>query len=150
MVKRPDVEKRAENLFLTGRDKPAVVQIDNYTKDRKEGANSYTPSKITQEVTSRPAITQIDKRSTPHATPKITPRPISTQDNTQNTNYTAVTTSNQKPIKSRKFKNLDGIEDGYYVIANVYKGGQYLNKFINKLEDKGIHADYIDNQKPWP
>lgn len=118
---RPDVEKRAENLFLTGRDKPAVAQIDNYSKDKKDNTTSYTPA-------------------------KITPRPISTQDNTKSTSYAATTTPTQDAIKSRKFKNLDGVKDGYYVVANVYKGGQYLDKFLNKLEDKGINADYIDNQ----
>ncbi len=116
---RPDVEKRAENLFYTGRDKPAVAQIDNTTK-RKENNTTYTA-------------------------PKVTPKPTSAQDNTQRTDY-ASTTPTQEPIKSRKFKNLDGVQDGYYVVANVYKGGQYLDKFINKLEDKGIAADYIDNQ----
>lgn len=48
-------------------------------------------------------------------------------------------------IKSRKFKNLDGVTDGYYVVANVYKGGQYLNKFVNGLKEQGIDADYFTN-----
>ncbi len=37
------------------------------------------------------------------------------------------------------------LPDGYYVVANVYKGGHYLNKFLNQLNDKGINADYVDN-----
>jgi len=32
------------------------------------------------------------------------------------------------------------------VVANVYKGTTYLDKFINRLEADGIGADYIDNQ----
>lgn len=51
----------------------------------------------------------------------------------------------QDKIKSRQFKDLPDVSDGYYVVANVYKGGQYLDNFLNKLSDKGINADYIDN-----
>lgn len=51
----------------------------------------------------------------------------------------------QDKIKSRQFKNLPDESDGYYVVANVYKGGQYLDNFLNKLSDDGINAGYIDN-----
>ena len=149
---RPDVEKRAENLFHTGRDKPAVAQIDNYNK-KKENTTAYIAPKVTTKTISANDNTQNtdytsnkNKANTKeYIAPKISPKPASAQDNTQRTNY-ASTAPTQKPIKSRKFKNLDGVQDGYYVVANVYKGGQYLDKFINKLEGKGINADYIDNQ----
>ncbi len=48
-------------------------------------------------------------------------------------------------VKGQKFRNLDGVENGYYVVANVYKGEHYMNKFIDNLNDQGISADYIDN-----
>ncbi len=48
-------------------------------------------------------------------------------------------------VKGQKFRNLDGVENGYYIVANVYKGGHYMNKFIDNLKDQGISADYIDN-----
>ncbi|RRQ50040.1 type IX secretion system membrane protein PorP/SprF [Maribacter algicola] len=51
----------------------------------------------------------------------------------------------QEGVKSRKFNDLPNVTDGYYVVANVYKGGQYMDKFLNSLEAKGINADYIDN-----
>lgn len=51
----------------------------------------------------------------------------------------------QERVKSRKFNDLPNVTDGYYVVANVYKGGQYMDKFLNSLEAKGINADYIDN-----
>ena len=51
----------------------------------------------------------------------------------------------QERVKSRKFNDLPNVTDGYYVVANVYKGGQYLDKFLNSLDAKGIQADYIDN-----
>ncbi|MEA1786475.1 PorP/SprF family type IX secretion system membrane protein [Arenibacter sp. GZD96] len=51
----------------------------------------------------------------------------------------------QNNVKSRKFRNLQGVEDGYYVVANVYKGDLYLQKFIDELERKGIQASYFTN-----
>ncbi len=62
------------------------------------------------------------------------------QDKVPSTNQTTRT-----GVKSRRFRNLEGVEDGYYVVANVYKGEQYLNKFVDKLDQNGITADYIDN-----
>ena len=50
-------------------------------------------------------------------------------------------------VKSRKFRNLDGVNDGYYIVANVYKSEYYMNKFINDLKAKGIDADYFENKK---
>lgn len=51
----------------------------------------------------------------------------------------------QDKVKSRRFKDLPNVTNGYYVVANVYKGGKYMDKFLNTLNDKGINADYIDN-----
>ena len=68
--------------------------------------------------------------------------PIS-KDNTQGKTYSKV--ADQYKIKTRKFKNLEGISNGYYIIANVYKGEQYLYNFIDKLNAQGLHSDYIYN-----
>ncbi len=54
-------------------------------------------------------------------------------------------TAKRNNVKGRKFKNLDHVEDGYYVIANVYKGGKYLNKFMEDLNNQGLSSSYIDN-----
>jgi type IX secretion system PorP/SprF family membrane protein len=51
----------------------------------------------------------------------------------------------QDKVKSRKFRDLPNVKDGYYVVANVYKGGKYMDNFLNTLNDKGIDANYIDN-----
>ena len=48
-------------------------------------------------------------------------------------------------MKRRQFRDLEGVEDGYYIVANVYKGTTYLDKFVDKLNADGIQASYIDN-----
>lgn len=108
---RPDIEKRAEQLFLTGRDNTSRI------------ASTNSPKNTNQNNTRIPSTTAV-------------------QDNTNNNNYTV---TNRDAIKSRKFKNLDGVNDGYYVVANVYKGGKYMNKFIDNLNEQGFSSDYVDN-----
>lgn len=56
-------------------------------------------------------------------------------------------TTGKPPVKSRTFNNLEGVEEGYYVIANVYKGTHYLDRFINDLKQKGLDPSYVDNTK---
>ncbi len=58
---------------------------------------------------------------------------------------TADEIKNAAPIKTRKFDNLEGVDDGYYVVANVYSGEEYMHKFINALSEKGYNPDYVDN-----
>jgi type IX secretion system PorP/SprF family membrane protein len=50
-------------------------------------------------------------------------------------------------VKSQKFRDLKGVENGYYVVANVYKGEHYMNKFMDNLYSQGLNPDYIDNPK---
>lgn len=111
---RPDVEKKAENLFLNRKDKTNALANNR--------ANTTTATKKNTTVPKQNAVVQ---------------------DNTQAKDYTA--SPKQNAIKSAKYKNLDGVTDGYYVVANVYKGGKYMDNFIDNLNSQGINADYIDN-----
>lgn len=125
---RPDLEKRAENIFLDGRDKPIAI-VSNSANDGNR------PSGIKNKVQE----TKYAKRTIKEPTRVNT---IAVQDKTKNTSRKAI---QRDAVKSRKFRNLDGVEDGYYVVANVYKGGKYMNNFINAMNDKGFDSNYIDN-----
>lgn len=124
---RPDLEKRAEELFLTGIDRPQVTSRNN-SNDGAAKANNVNSSQPKDAVVTRN---------------ETVAKQTSVQDNTRAQNAQKV--AQQDPIKSRKFRNLEGVADGYYVVANVYKGGHYLTKFIDELGQKGLTADYIDN-----
>jgi len=109
---RPDLEDKAEKLFLGDKANVAVAanNVSNDGRGKQQTIAKTRPSQVKTKTTK----SEISK-----------------------------TTSNK--VKSRKFRDLQGVEDGYYVVANVYKGGQYMHKFIDGLEQKGIAADYIDN-----
>jgi len=120
---RPDLEKRAEELFLTGNNSQTAVASNNSNQQPN------TTTTLRENV----------------VTTKESPRINQTvQDNTAASKYTNKVT-NRDAIKSAKFKNLDGVTEGYYLVANVYKGGEYMQKFMSSLNTKGFNSDYIDN-----
>ncbi len=127
--KRPDLEEKAKKMYFINNDNKALANNSNKKPIGIE--KSFRDKKIQDE------------------TDATTVKPISIKNaNNNNTiaksNKTKTENSVSK-IKSRKFKNLSGISEGYYVIANVYKGEGYLNKFISNLNSRGIDADYIEN-----
>lgn len=125
---RPDLEKRAKNIFLDGRDKPIAIASN--------GSNDgNTPNGIKNKV-QETKYTKITIKEPTRA------NTVAVQDKTKNVTRKS---TQRDAVKSRKFKNLDGVEDGYYVIANVYKGGKYMNNFVNAMNDKGFNSNYIDN-----
>ncbi len=135
---RPDLEKKAEDLFLDGHEKPSAL-VKNTSNDGfvpNDGKNN----KPTENKRIAPRPIQKDAIA---ATDKTTNRPTVAKD--KESPKESNLASNKDAIKSRKFKNLEGIEDGYYIVANVYKGGQYMEKFMKDLDQKGIVSNYIDN-----
>lgn len=48
-------------------------------------------------------------------------------------------------IVAKTGKNLPGVKDGYYIIANVYKEDLTLNRFTTNLDKKGIDNSYFSN-----
>ncbi|MGB6153460.1 MAG: PorP/SprF family type IX secretion system membrane protein [Pricia sp.] len=171
---RPDLEKRAANLFLGKEDGTSIANnatdsgqnITNGTgaangsntalaQNRNERAgrnqNALTGANgISEQNRDAVAVTSssTDRRN-PNATGNSADRtrPISAKDNTQNIIETDdfAATAQRSNVKGRKFRNLEGTKDGYYVVANVYKGGKYMEKFINDMGDQGFNPDYIDN-----
>lgn len=132
--KRPDLEEKAKKMYFLNNDNALV------SNSKKEN------------VVEEPTVRNDFKREiipTKENKPKgIKPREqvrdalVATKTSEED-EFIQVTKQNN--IKSRKFRNLDGVKDGYYVVANVYKGEHYLNKFVSDLNTKGLEADYFTN-----
>jgi hypothetical protein len=112
---RPDLEDKARETYFINNDQ-ALAQRDN----------DNIPSGIS-EGEAQNEVAQIPLRDVSPKTKAPTPKTIN------------------RPVKSREFRDLQDVEDGYYIVANVYKGSVYLNKFIKRMEDQGFVVDYIDN-----
>ncbi|MDH3795614.1 MAG: PorP/SprF family type IX secretion system membrane protein, partial [Flavobacteriaceae bacterium] len=124
---RPDLEERAKELYFnTQTDETAVAQNQRPVQTQSEEPEN-------QDAENQPPVLRQDPT-------KATV--------TRDRNGVATTPVRKDPgVKSRKFNDLPGVEDGYYVVANVYKGPHYMNKFMDKLSNEGLQPDYIDNEK---
>jgi len=161
---RPDLEKRAEAIFQ-GEDQNVIASTArNNSNDGGIDPKNTSRDEITKDavaiVESKPDKIVPSTQSQTLAEARQEKEDLEQRIAVAQQPKDAVAVTNQKPttrkesasapvqdkIKSRKFKDLPNVEDGYYVVANVYKGGQYMNKFMDNLSAKGISADYIDNE----
>ncbi|MBU2900579.1 PorP/SprF family type IX secretion system membrane protein [Maribacter dokdonensis] len=161
---RPDLEQRAKELFLdensdteiassynpsnTGQPLNSNKVVNESQQDRVVVAANNTKGPVIKSeavvATNTTDRSTVDREYQKQVQPKDAV--VASRRRTTTTTPTATTTEIvQDGVKSRRFKNLPDVTDGYYVVANVYKGGQYMNNFIDDLNAKGIQADYIDN-----
>ncbi len=150
--KRPDLEKQAQELFLGKEERPSFAvgnsgndgNITNGT-DAATGQNTATSATLSNRNKTNGINTggkdAVAKNSSNRSRPPVV------QDKTHNKVEVDEFTESAKRsnVKGRKFRNLDGVQDGYYVVANVYKGGKYMEKFINDMGNQGFSPDYVDN-----
>ncbi len=52
-----------------------------------------------------------------------------------------------KEIINRKFGNIDGVNKGHYIVANVFKSEKYLKSFMDELKGQGLDVEYFTNPK---
>jgi len=159
---RPDLEQRAKALFL---DEESNTQVaSNYNPSNSGAADNQ--NQAANESQQDRVVVAANQQNNPVVERQTVAESNTADNSTANRNYqtqvqpkdavvanrrttntapAATTEVAQDAVKSRRFKNLPDVTDGYYVVANVYKGGQYMNNFIDDLNEKGIQADYIDN-----
>jgi len=138
---RPDLENRAKELFM---DDDSRTGVASALKPRKTEDTSTLDILNNEKQQDRVAATDdiIDTKVNDLVQPKdavVANRPRKVVKPVSKPEVV------QDGVKSRKFKNLPNVTDGYYVVANVYKGGKYMDNFLTTLNNKGINADYIDN-----
>ncbi|MFS4415436.1 PorP/SprF family type IX secretion system membrane protein [Maribacter sp. 2307ULW6-5] len=168
---RPDLEQKAAEIFSIG-DQVAATSGANNSNDggaanlantslnqtvavtrNGAGENPKTNASNTRQPSpangsQNPVATKVTRPTTPKAA--ATPSRPQAQDavavaKTEASPTVQDRTLQRKAIKNRKFTDLPEANNGYYVIANVYKGQEYLNRFLTNLKDKGVDANYLDN-----
>jgi len=127
---RPDLEDKAKQIYFINNDQTAIAEntVEPDLGNVREGRETLFDNTT---------IPETKKPTRDYA--KIV------KDKTDVDAFTKAV--QQKKVNGQKFRDLEGVADGYYVVANVYKGEFYMNKFMDNLNDKGLGADYIDNPK---
>ena len=158
---RPDLEKRAKELFMDDDAKTGVASAQNPSKIEEPSTVDILNNQKQQDrvaVTDNSSNTAVGRKNVAEsnttrnqiihtkANDLVQPKDAVVANRPRKVvKPVAKTEVVQDGVKSRKFKNLPNVTDGYYVVANVYKGGKYMDKFLTTLNNKGINADYIDN-----
>ena len=145
---RPDLEEKAKQMYFINNDQNTLV--DNTTTNdnlktngiKSEQKNNSTTTNTTKEDV-KTVIPEKTKDEVVVAKTDVKTDSPTTQVSTTKDEFTKLALENG--VKARKFRDLQGVEDGYYIVANVYKGEQYLNKFIGELNNKGIPVNYFNN-----
>lgn len=157
---RPDLEQEVKKIYFVNNDKTAVAdktaqdvletngnkgEVEDLDVAVAQNASENSAGNHNKDLsgTNGDHAGKVIRDAVAQANTSVNERPKAARDHTRSDALTQ--TIQEKKVKNRKFRDLDGVEDGYYIVANVYKGGHYLNKFVNDLNSQGIDADYIDN-----
>jgi type IX secretion system PorP/SprF family membrane protein len=54
-------------------------------------------------------------------------------------------TSTRKKITKPRIMNAQGVDGGFYIVANVFSKKYYADRFVKKLKEEGIEAAYFVN-----
>ena len=125
--KRPELEQQARETYFAGTD----VKPTDETKQQPLANHGLTNN------TSAKKIIQLKDTNKP-----VESKPVAVRENNKKDNI-------RYKSKRSTFKSFDipNVQSGHYLIANVYRGTKYMNKFIDELRAKGIEADYFQNPK---
>ncbi len=132
---RPDVEEKAKKIYFVNNEKEALAQRDAAEAAAEKEAPAVEIPEISEPEPRKEAVAAAAQ-----------PEPVApeiTRDRTRvERNADRIAPAG---VKHRKFRDLQDVADGYYVVANVYKGAHYMNKFMEDLRSRGIEASFIEN-----
>ncbi|MEM7380406.1 MAG: type IX secretion system membrane protein PorP/SprF, partial [Bacteroidota bacterium] len=122
---RPEIEEKAQQLYLNGNDQNSLAYTPApATKRDIEEPNSIKKTLIKKDPVvatvpkeNKDAVVSNDVVQRPEPVKKY---PVVQNDRIQKKPVKKA--AQQSGVKSQKFRDLDGVEDGYYVVANVYRG----------------------------
>ena len=146
---RPDLEEKAKKIYFINNDQTAVVEntVEPDLLEKREGRETLFDN--SNPVAKKPSRDSDNQEPRNNVKPELNEvRKEYAEIVRDKTGSDAFVKAVQdKKVNGQKFRDLEGVADGYYVVANVYKGGYYMDKFMNTLNDKGLEADFIDNPK---
>ena len=130
---RPEVENRARELYFQNVDSTSLV-----SRTPTQPISNHGPA----NASSIKRVIKIDKSSSNNAIARTS---SVARDRTVNTS-SSKSTSKKLGTAYPTFEIPD-VESGHYLIANVYREDENLNRFLGELYDSGIDAGYFVNPR---
>ncbi|MDG3584173.1 PorP/SprF family type IX secretion system membrane protein [Galbibacter pacificus] len=121
----PNQQQVKENVVAMMKE----MDEDAYKEADKKYTNEY--NKLNPASKYSYATNNNNKRNNSN---RVSPKPVGKQSVSSGKVLTASMTTT----------TIANVEDGAYVIANVYKTEDYLNKFLDQLDAQGIDAGYFE------
>lgn len=135
---RPQLEEKARQLYFTNVDSNEVLKKKSTSPISNHGLTNTTAAKKVIELKDMDQPLPKAKTTVAEATKSEVAK--STTDKTNNVRY-------KKLRKNIKSYSVPDVENGHYLIANVYRGTKYMNRYLKELKSMGIEADYFTNPK---
>ncbi len=155
----PELEEKARELYFANVDSSEIINrrtqplanhgLTNNTASKKiikldepETEVAETSTFTTTNSETKEKLTSIKNVETPIASSESTMARAKENraNNGDNVRY-------KKGVKRFKNFSIPNIESGHYLIANVYKGTKYMDKFIDELSEQGIEAGHFHNPR---
>lgn len=131
----PQVEEKARQVYFLNNQKNEVADAS------QPQSREQQPAAADRSLPAQPGKAALAQRQAGE------PKPAEAAKDVTRAPARALAASEEgpSPVKQRKFKDLEGVADGYYLVANVYKGTHYMNRFVEGLNASGIAAEHIEN-----
>lgn len=137
-----DAANASEKKRASGKEKNVyVVHVENTPELELENEITNTPNtlqneelqnQITDSVALSPKDKKIDNLKTEEEIKEF---------------YSGKTTKPREKLKRVNKLSVEGMEPGYYIIANVFSGQENMENFMKALKDRGIETGYFLNPK---
>ncbi|WP_343486872.1 PorP/SprF family type IX secretion system membrane protein [Allomuricauda sp. d1] len=157
---QPELEEKARQLYFANVDSADIIKnrttdplsnhgLTNTTASKKvirldnvENSVAENSSFGATDIESTKKLAAIKNLDEPVSNSKVAMEEASktTSEKNDNVRY-------KKTVRNFKTFTIPDVQSGHYLIANVYKGTKYMNKFIESLDAQGIEADYFHNPR---
>ncbi|MCV6629110.1 MAG: type IX secretion system membrane protein PorP/SprF, partial [Flavobacteriaceae bacterium] len=144
----PSFKEEAKDIFFESND--GVNKVATIDKQKKLENKINKSTKLKQKnTTSTPVKKNKNTNIVAQKSKKKNKIPNSIKkSNTKSAEAVAFEkAAKSKGVRSRRLTNVEGVDKGYYMVANVYKGNYYFNKFMEDLKARGHEPKYFVNPK---
>jgi hypothetical protein len=132
----------AEKKRASGKEKGVyIVHVDNNPNPELEEEITSTSNKKPNTLQKNETDLQPkDGASTEKPVAEVKPESLKTEEDIKDF-YSEQTSQPRETIKKVRRISVEGMDAGYYIIANVYSDHNNANKFVAKMAERGLKAN---------
>ncbi len=134
-----------DSIFNLNKEK-LDLQIENLIAYAERAQSSPSNNIVKPSIRKKPRIKKSTSSRNTTKEEKVDSKESSVSSK-EKTNTTKNTTKRRRTPKREPKMIIKGVPSGFYLVANVFSQKENTNKFLKKLKEKGIEAEYFVNPK---